>query len=89
MKFSKFEQIVSQKRLSRYLAACDNNKTKALTLYRYNLQLSEALYSVVSCFEVALRNAINEKLCSLLGSDWLRDSIKDNGVFSLPILQNK
>jgi hypothetical protein len=86
MKFSKFEQIVSQKRLSRYLAACDNNKTKAITLYRYNLQLSEALYSVVSCFEVALRNAINEKLCSLLGNDWLRDSIRDNGIFSLPIL---
>jgi hypothetical protein len=78
--------LYPKKRISRYLDACDNNKTKALTLYRYNLQLSEALYSVVSCFEVALRNAINDKLCTVLGSDWLRDSIMDDGIFSLPIL---
>jgi hypothetical protein len=86
MNFSEFENIVSHERLQRYLIACNGNKQKALTLYRYNLQLSEALYSVINCFEVALRNAINKKLCANLGPEWLRDSVMDNGIFDIPIL---
>jgi hypothetical protein len=87
MNFSDFEGIVSHERLQRYLIACNGNKQKALTLYRYNLQLSEALYSVVSCFEIALRNAIDKKLNEQLGSDWLRDSVLNDGVFTIPILE--
>jgi hypothetical protein len=86
MNFSQFEQIVSQQRLSRYVESCGGDKVKALTLYRYNLQLSEAIYSVVSCFEIALRNAIDRKLRSQFGEDWLLDSISEGGIFTLPIL---
>jgi hypothetical protein len=86
MNFESFEAIISHERLNRYLLACQGDKRKALTLYRYNLQLSEALYSVVNCFEIALRNAIDKKLTANLGPNWLKDSIKENGIFTIPLL---
>jgi hypothetical protein len=86
MNFSDFETIVSHERLNRYLIACNGDKKKALTLYRYNLQLSEALYSIVNSFEVALRNAIDKNLISNLGSDWLRNAVCEDGIFTIPVL---
>ena len=81
MKYPEFEKVISQARLSRYLTACAGNTQKAMVLYRYNLKLSQELFTVISCFEVALRNAINEK-CSLnLGNGWLRNGISVGGIF--------
>ena len=57
MKYEKFERIMSQKRMNRYLAACGGDSRKAMTLYRYNLQLSQETFTIISCFEVALRKA--------------------------------
>ncbi|MDE5799890.1 MAG: Abi family protein [Paramuribaculum sp.] len=87
MDYATFEDIVSEDRLRRYLNACNGDKRKALTLYRYNLKASEAMFAVVSGFEVALRNAIDKHLIAALGNDWLRDSVMTDGVFSLPILR--
>jgi len=65
--------------MSRYLTACGGDTKKAMTLYRHNLRLSQELLTVISCFEVALRNAINGQ-CLQIGSDWLRDgAITGNG----------
>lgn len=86
MKYIDFERILSHERMNRYLIACGNDSRKAMTLYRYNLQLSQEVFTIISCFEVALRNAIDVKLVSSLGRDWLRDSIISNGVFTLPVL---
>lgn len=82
MRFSEFENILSSARMSRYLIACGGNTKKAMTLYRHNLRLSQELFTVVSCFEVALRNAINTH-CLILGDDWLRDgsAIGGGGIF--------
>lgn len=33
-----------------------------MTLYRKNLQLSRELFTIISCFEIALRNAIDNAL---------------------------
>lgn len=87
MRYNDFEDIVSAERLTRYLDACGGDKRKAQTLYRYNLAASEAMLSVVSCFEVALRNAIDKHLTANLGSDWLRDSVMSGGIFDIPILR--
>lgn len=87
MKYDDFESIVSADRLNRYLDACNGDKRKAQTLYRCNLVASEAMLSVVSCFEVALRNAIDKHLSASLGSDWLRDSVMRGGIFDIPILR--
>lgn len=86
MKYGKFERIMSQKRMNRYLAACGGDSRKAMTLYRYNLQLSQETFTIISCFEVALRNAIDEKLTPSMGTEWLKDSIMPGGAFASPIL---
>ena len=81
MNFKDFEHILSQERLQRYVNACGGDTRKAMTLYRLNLRLSQEMFTLISCFEVALRNAINEKLMPTLGCDWLRDSILPGGRF--------
>lgn len=73
--------------MERYLTACGGDTRKAMTLYRYNLQISQEMFTIVSCFEVALRNAIDRKLTDNLGENWLRDSILLDGVFTEPILR--
>lgn len=67
--------------MNRYLFACGGNSRKAMTLYRKNLQLSQELFTVISCFEVALRNAIDAQVTPFLGLDWLRDASAPGGVF--------
>lgn len=68
--------------MNRYRIACRNDTRKAMTLYRYNLRLSQELFTVISCFEVALRNAIDYHCIQSLGKNWLRDSIAQGGRFA-------
>lgn len=81
MKFSEFEKIISPKRMRKYVIACGGNTRKAMTLYRLNLRLSQEIFTVISCFEVALRNAIDRELTNHWGDNWLRDFIHPNGIF--------
>lgn len=67
--------------MNRYYLACGSNSRRAMTLYRLNLRLSQEIFSVISCFEVALRNAIDKHYTGTLGSDWLRDSAVPAGRF--------
>ncbi|MBQ9213543.1 MAG: Abi family protein [Bacteroidales bacterium] len=82
MKYKDFEKILSQKRMNRYLAACNGDTRKAMTLYRYNLQLSQEAFTIISCFEVALRNAIDANLIPTFGQEWLKDSVMQGGIFT-------
>lgn len=86
MKYSEFEKILSIARMSRYVNACGNNTKKAMTLYRLNLRLSQELFTIVSCFEVALRNSINSHCVTVLGNDWLRSGAAagGGGIFDIP-----
>lgn len=84
MKYIDFANVMTNARMNRYLSACGGNTRKAMTLYRKNLQLTQELFTVISCFEVALRNAIDTKVSPLLGNDWLRDSSSVGGVFDTP-----
>ncbi|WP_345229747.1 Abi family protein [Olivibacter ginsenosidimutans] len=81
MLYNDFENILSQPRIIRYLNACDGNSRKAMTLYRKNLRLSQELFTVISCFEIALRNRINQVYSTAYGYDWLRDSSVAGGIF--------
>lgn len=83
MKFSEFQQILSCKRLQRYLVACDNDTKKTMTLYRLNLNLSQEVFTLLSCFEVAIRNAIDRILVERFGPNWLRDAILPGGIFDV------
>lgn len=81
MKYSDFEHIISPERMRRYLIACNNDTKKAMTLYRYNLRLSQEMFPIIGCFEVALRNKIDAEMTKQFGTDWLRNSIMKNGIF--------
>lgn len=52
-----------------------------MTLYRKNLQLSQELFTVISCFEIALRNSIDKHYVNLHGSNWLRQAASNGGIF--------
>ncbi|UGU18099.1 Abi family protein [Sinomicrobium kalidii] len=84
MRYTEFESILTPARMSRYVAACQGNTKKAMTLYRLNLRLSQELFTVISCFEVTLRNAIDSHCLRTLGSDWLKTAASRNGVFDTP-----
>lgn len=81
MKYQKFQQIMSPQRLQRYITACNGNTRKAMTLYRRNLQLSQELFTIISCFEVALRNAINNHYLQQYGANWLFNAAQPGGMF--------
>lgn len=84
MRYRDFENVMTSARMNRYLSACSGNTRKAMTLYRKNLQLTQELFTVISCFEVALRNAVDVKVVSRLGNDWLRAAAAVEGVFDTP-----
>lgn len=60
MKFTDFQEVMSAPRMSRYLTAIGGSPRKAMTLYRLNLRLSQGLFTIISCFEIALRNRIDQ-----------------------------
>ena len=81
MKYSEFEDIISQQRMRKYLQACNNESKRAMTLYRYNLKLSQEMFALISCFEVTLRNRIDKEMKAHFGNDWLRDLVLPGGAF--------
>lgn len=85
MNYSAFECVISRKRMKRYLNSCGGNKRKAQMLYRLNLRLSQEMFTVISYYEVALRNAIDRIMSDSLGEDWIRDSILPGGIFDNPL----
>ena len=74
MEYLEFERILSAKRMQRYKDAANGDTRKAMALYRYNLRLSQEMFTIVSCFEVALRNAIDGLLVTTLGENWLKET---------------
>jgi len=82
MIYKEFEQIMSAPRMQRYLNSCNGDSRKAMMLYRINLRLSQELFTVISCFEIAFRNAIDKVYANSFGNNWLRDSVLLNGFFS-------
>jgi len=81
MNFKQFEHIVSPKRMERYMIAAGKRKRKSMQIYNANLNLAKEVFVVLSYFEVALRNAIDQCLTPILGEDWLRDSVLSGGRF--------
>lgn len=81
MRYSEFEAIITRPRLNRYLDACSGDTRRAMTLYRKNLKLSQDIFTVISCFEIALRNAIDCHYTQRLGVEWLKNSAKSSGIF--------
>ncbi|HEY5327071.1 MAG TPA: hypothetical protein VIJ27_08725, partial [Mucilaginibacter sp.] len=82
MRYVDFANIITTHIMGRYLTACAGDSRKAMTLYRKNLLLSQELFTIIGCFEIALRNAINEHYLSTLGNDWLQSASARGGIFN-------
>jgi len=67
-------QIISQERLTKYLVASGHDAQRALDLYGWNIQISEAFFPVLSASEVCLRNTISARLLALYGPIWWDDA---------------
>lgn len=81
MRYSEFEKVITPARIGRYKTACGGNTRKAMTLYRKNLKLSQEMFTVLSCFEVALRNEIDKHYTVIYGNNWLRNAAAAGGFF--------
>ena len=81
MRYPDFEFIMSPHRMSRYVNACGGDTKKAMTLYRLNLRLSQEMFTVISCFEVGLRNSIDRYYLNRFGNDWLKNAAMHGGIF--------
>lgn len=66
--------IISQERLTKYLTAAGYDTQRALDLYGWNIQISEAFFPVLSASEVCLRNTVSARLLVLYGPNWWNDS---------------
>jgi hypothetical protein len=62
--------VLSAPRFATYLRATDNNRTRALNLYHWNLQVSAAFFVPLHVLEVALRNAVVEAIEADHGGTW-------------------
>lgn len=81
MKYNEIEDVFSAERMQKYVDACNGNTQRAMTLYRYNIRLSQEMFTLISCFEVALRNRIDRQMKCFHGDDWLRDLVMAGGAF--------
>lgn len=82
---ARIASLLSTPRLTPYLTLTNGNLKEALQLYRWNIELSGALYEAVHVVEVMIRNTVDEQLRSwnsnqrdratgrTHGSDWLLD----------------
>lgn len=89
MRYIEFEMLISQQRLNRYKAAC-NNTRKTLSLYRANIRMSQAFLAILGIFEVVLRNKIDLHYKSQFSStpEWLLASTAPGGFLTRHGCQN-
>jgi hypothetical protein len=92
------EEIFSAERMSRFLFACNQRADVAIKLYKYNIQASQALYPLLSIFEISLRNALDRAIADFYNDkNWLLTKrqqfanhpqmvIRDPGGFIFPEL---
>lgn len=80
MTFNEAQILFSKARIHRYLRACEGDKRIAMRLYRYNARLSQDFFGILSVFEIALRNSINDHYLKTLGEDWIIKQAKLNGL---------
>lgn len=69
--------LLSEERMSTYIAATDGDLDSAFELYAWNIELAAALQSATAMVEVVARNAIEHVLTSwshvkYSGSDWFK-----------------
>lgn len=63
-------RLFSAARLEPYLAACDGDRTGALRLYAWNIEMTAAFWGPIAVLEVVVRNAMHDALRAGREDDW-------------------
>jgi hypothetical protein len=70
-KLDMLQKAASEARTAPYLAACGGDRTAAVRLYVWNIQISAAFQAPLGCLEIVCRNALHQRLSDLFGrADW-------------------
>jgi hypothetical protein len=75
--FGMLRAVASVKRLEPYLAVHAGDRSAAVRLYAWNIQVSAAFQAPIGCLEIAYRNALDQQLAALFRRDdwWLAPQI--------------
>lgn len=85
MRYSDFERALSKPRIGRFLIAAKRDKEKALLIYRQNIELSKALFGILSIFEVTIRNHVDLFYqVKFNDKEWLKNQCGQGGMFIHP-----
>lgn len=70
-RFAPIERLLSPGRFATYLASTGGDSARAMRLYTWNVEISAAFWGPLHGVEVAVRNAMNERMQALFGrEDW-------------------
>lgn len=70
--------------MRKYFERFPDDDERAIRLYRANIQLSESFYSLLSMYEVALRNSLNRELTEYFETeDWYLQISNEPGLKNL------
>ena len=72
--------LFGQKRLNSYKLTKNEDSSIILSRYFYNIELSEALYPILSILEVSLRNRIYKAIEFVIEPDWLIKELQKQRV---------
>ena len=67
---------LSQSRFQRYIDENNGDEIEAIRLYQWNSMISQAIYIYLQCWEVCLRNKINDFLSWKYGASWPYDGVR-------------
>lgn len=71
--------LFSENRLKSYNFNCDDNAI-VLERYLYNIEVSKALYPLLSILEISLRNRINKAIERVIQADWLLKELQYQNI---------
>jgi Abi-like protein len=69
-----YEQHFASARMSHYLTEFSGDEVRAIALYNWNVEVSSAIWELLSYVEIALRNTIDNRMRTLANQDdphWL------------------
>ena len=70
---SALERTISKPRLDKYLIEKNGDLNSSITLYEFNIGISEAFYTPLQSVEVCLRNTIDRCMVDAYGTEWFHN----------------
>ena len=79
--FNKYKATISKERLLSFSKNKDFFDEKyILTLYKCNIQISQAFYPILSHIEIVLRNSIDTMLQKVISKTWLEEELEQQNL---------